>query len=868
MNEITDKSPVLILPHEDLKRSEGMDHDHGVVQGVARQGFEVADSFGREEAWTVLASRYGELLREFMMRPYDASVLEAMHAVVRAGAAAGAAVSGGEAASLQGKEGWVDVSTTDPALLLSSLSGRGRSPRFRIMYDSGSNAYRVFWNRSPEAGDDVSDLMEHGAWILSSLNGAERGVRRILGDKALVDSVLEGARILYVPQDAGLAFPRLLAIARSRESGAGIHEFWMPRLGQMRGRGNPPIAYRVTDTWHEMLNVKDLIIAVERMIAKARAMGKRPVAVWDLDGTVLDAREFAARIFNEWLLFYDGPDAAEIREKAKRSNVERGWNSRTILRDMGVAREETLKDADAYFQANFYSAERRLEMLPIRGMVELVKLFMGMGVMNLYATLRSSSDDTLLDGGSSSERILKKYDIWEKDSVLLRHEGEKIDWSEAAYLAGGNEPHKWTMVKSFRKRNPGAYIVVVGDNAPAHNNGYREYFEYSVVNIHPRGDDPPNSPPLYEDGVFEVDPDRLALDLAGWMEGCVRKGRVLAAEVSRQFGKMESAESSPFFMSYPEKHEAEIRASAVIASRTIDAVAGINPLNAIYYTFLEEINRGYSASPGRLEIFEEMVSKVNFVAGTSYAVMRGPGGVERIVNAKRGRLPEDVVVRPAPISFDGSWMSFRNAKSIRELESVLPDLPAGPDLTGVIAGDVYDLLSFGEFPRMIVALKSAAEFVSRKRKRAADELRAMEYGPRLAVGAMLALARMGMKVGWRDPNGLKRIQTSYELMRAPEHLRSKIKYVPTREKVRADIALWNLPHFGTTLKTMTKGVKRDGIVLIQSQKSAAEYEKEGLGHRLMAEVALPTGQYVLPTAFLHVAPQFNMPLSFQAWRVR
>ncbi len=864
MPEITDRSPVLILPHADLKRSREMDPDQGVAQGVARQGFEAADSF-RRDAWTLLASRYGELMREFMMRPYDASVLEAMQAVVRAGAS----VSGGEAASLQGKEGWVDVSTTDPALLLSSVSDSGRSPRFRIMYESGSNAYRVFWNRSPEAGDGVSNLMEHGAWILSSLNGAEMGLRRILSDSSLVDSVLNGARILYVPQDAGLVFPRLLPLARSSEGKAGVYEFWTPELGQTRGRGKPPIAYRVTSSLREMLNVKDLIAAIEREMEKARAMGKEPAIALDLDGTLIDARKFAARIFNEWLQSYDGPDAAEIREKAKGSDITRGWNSLEILEDdLGVKREETLKDADAYFQANFYNAERRLEMLAIEGMKELVQLLMKMGLKNVYVTLRSSSDDTLPDGGSSSKQILGRYATWNEGSVLLRHEGEKITWSKASYLAGVNEPPKWAMIKAFRKKNPGVYFVAVADNAPAHVKGYREFFEYSVINIHVKGDNPPNSPSLPDDAIFEVDPDRLALDLAGWMEGCVRKGRAYASEAIHQLSKIYGTLRSVFYMDYPEKHAAEIKSASIAASRVLDSVVSINPLNAIYSTFVGEINAKYANEPGELENFEDLLGVVNQQAGTSYAVIRGPGGVERIFSSRKGGSLEDAVPRPAPAYFTPSRISLKKALTFNEIEKVLLDMPAGPDLNGPIAGESFDRLSFGEFPRMTAALRTAVTYALRDLKMPANRLKVLEYGPRIALGTMITLARMGVSVGWRELNELKKIQTRHELMRVPAALREKMTFIPKKERFKADVSIWNLPHAGTTLKTMTKGMRSGGLVIVQSVKGSAEYQKEGLGHRLKAEITLPSRQYVLPTAFMNSISQVGRPLSFQVWRVR
>jgi len=421
--------------------------------------------------------------------------------------------------------------------------------------------------------------------------------------------------------------------------------------------------------------------------------------------------------------------------------------------------------------------------------------------------------------------------------------------------------------KAYRKANANYYFIGVLENAPAHIRGYREFFEYSVINMHVMGDNPPDSPTL-PDAVFMIDPDKLAIDLRAWQEGGRRKGSAFGSDVVQQFQRILSAQYSPFYLDYPERHEQEIRTAAVQASRTIDAVAGISPLNEINRAFIEKINETYTAQPGKLEEFEEMVARVNMIADTSYAVVRGPAGVERVVHAKRGRLPDDVRPRPVPKGFDSSKLSTKRALSMEELEARLQDMMFGPDLTEVLVGDRYDALSFARYPRMIEAFRSAMAYVSREFKKSLDKIRVLEFGPRLAIGGLITMARFGANVNWLERSDLKRIQTKLELERLPRVLQERINYKPPKDHGKADIAVWNLPHLNTPLSRMSRHVKRNGILIVQSQKSAEEYKKESNSNRLMAEVTLPAGQYVMPTAFLHVVPIFNMPLHFQVWKVR
>ena len=382
----------------------------------------------------------------------------------------------------------------------------------RVLFGPGT--YKVEFGRPPQV-EPGAPALELGAWILSSFGNDAGGMRRILFDDPSIDAVLaHGFRMFYVQGSSLLTHPQLIALSQNVQDGVPVKSYWVPPPGQSEERGSP-ILLRVTDQIHERLSVADLIATISAAAREAQARGETPAVALDLDGTLLNARAFTVMIFKEWLARYEGPDADEIRTLVALKNIKAGWNSGTILRDLGVARQETIDDALQYFNANFYSPVRRLEVPPVDGTVELVKLMQQLGVKAVYTTLRSSADDSLPDGSSVSEAVLRRLGIWDEPSVLLRHEGDAIDWSEAAYKSGKNEPDKWRMVKSYRKRHPDVFFISVADNAPSHINGYREFFKNDIINIHVEGDLPPHSPPV-GDGVYTVKPTQLKLDLAQW----------------------------------------------------------------------------------------------------------------------------------------------------------------------------------------------------------------------------------------------------------------------------------------------------------------------------------------------------------------
>ncbi len=224
--------------------------------------------------------------------------------------------------------------------------------------------------------------------------------------------------------------------------------------------------------------------------------------------------------FLSWVGEYEGVRSDDLKsavksafDNKKTSSLLDKKNVRDILRGLGILDEQLTTSAMGHFNANFFSPDRRVDAPIIKGMVELVRLLQDSGYEMMFVTLRSKDDDTMSDGRSASEVALRRAGIWKNDrSILLRHEGEKLDWSEAAYKKGNNEPEKWQMVLKWRKSNRDSFVVGALENAPAHVKGYRDAFEYGMVYVHPQGDNPPHSPDL-PDGVFTVVPDQLEREM-------------------------------------------------------------------------------------------------------------------------------------------------------------------------------------------------------------------------------------------------------------------------------------------------------------------------------------------------------------------
>ncbi len=788
-----------------------------------------------QEVWLHLAMQRPELIKDYMMFPHEPRVMEAM---VEAG--------------IDGSSSYAVIGET----AIKTLP-------LKVSYWPDSDTYLLHGVKLFGEHHQAAESMVAGAWFYSQLNGQADEVSRLMADDESMDAVLSGARILLIPRGAALFHPRPVGVsARHGESGT-VKEFWVPKPGQ-RAMWGSPAELRVKDDIRERMGVGYIIKAIVDAAREAWMKGLKPAIVWDIDGTLLSTREFAAHIFNEWVdKIYDGPDAEEIRSLMAEKGITETWDSDSALSELGITREETLASAKEYFNSNFHSPVRRLSMPPILPMIELLKIFQSVGfIRTIFSTLRTRVNDDLPDGNSSAENSLRRHGAWDSRVVLLRREIDDIGSFMKACNDSRGEPLKWDeSLKPFRKANPDVYIVAVVDNAPYQVGGYRRVFGDSVINVHVAGDMPPNSPPLPE-GVFTVKPDQLMGDIEGWRAGYAARGAQHAQEFLLRYGAMLAGRSYYLLDDDVGRLERSIGRDAKSAADVLDLISVYGGWHPTAQAFMEAINGTFTGSPWRMEQFEDVLDGVNHYSGRTFGVIRGRDGVQRIARTDR-TFPHDVELLPPPPDFRSDPIEVMPGyQGLYFLPETLAAIEAGEPLAKMDHAALYERLSFGRYPRMEYALGQIVGALAFGTERPVSEIVAVENSPRLALAAMICLARMGMKAGWREASDAMRYQTEFELMRVPEATRSRIMHVP-QGGTKADLSIWNRPYEHVRLSEMAKGVRSGGFVLVQSEQRADRYFREETGHNLLFEMPLESGEYVLPTAFLGAGA-----LSFQAWMVR
>ena len=820
-----------------------------------------------KDGWITLVTRHPSLIQDYMMFPHEPSVMDAM----------------ASAATVKGNGRYFDV---EPLKLSrephhwGNITGRSAHDvmrvlktlppdvqiRLRALYDPFSSNYLVNWGRQPEAEDLGNAGMIRGAWELSSFNAEEMEVHRLLSDTRVVDGILQGARILYIPGGAILDHPMVVGVSRKGEDdGVEVREVWTPKPGQRERRGSS-ISLLVTKGVRERLLVGDLVRTLDSVAREVRGIGHKPAVAVDLDGTVFSTRLFAAEIFNEWAEGYDGHRADEIRALVAENEVRECWNNATVLKGLGIDDEEIVAEAMVHFNANFMNPDRRLEMPPIMGMVRLVKILQRMGVRTIYVTARNAEIDTLSNGEASSRTLLKSLGIWDEGSVLLRNDERELHWSVGEFKNGHNEPDKWRMIKGFKSSNGDVYFIAVIDNAPTHVEGYRKYFRYGIYNIHVEGDRPPGSPPL-QDGVFSVKPNQLESDIEEWETLSISRGRELANDLSRRLTMMDQSKSSPIYDDDRTRLEKARERDARSAKQILTDVASLGSWDPKHKGFLDFINAMYGHSIAELEEFENGLRAVNRYTNSSFAVLRSTGGIARVVSAKDNETVDDVPVESAPDSIvlpavDRMIMGPMDASFTASLETIV----AGPELASLGVADHYMNLSFANYPRMQAALAAMLGMVRDTGLNILHEIVAVEHSPGISLAAMGVLAASGLDVRWREADSAERIRTERELRRLPDEIRSRIAYLDKDEPVKADIVISNKPYADVSLADVAKDTGFGGVIAVQGRAEPVDLMEEGSKLSLLGSVALYNGDYVLPTACTSSIVSAT-PLFFHVWQV-
>lgn len=813
------------------------------------------------QSWMYLVMERPELVKDFMMFPHEARVMEAMVETTTNATLFPMEGTEENIGAERNTSAWMDVTNfTLKSFFIAAIADRTiKAPHIKISYLPDADSYRVEWRRAMSSEPLPSEALVAGAWVFSKLNGEGDEVGRLIADGNLRSSVIEGARVLLIPAGSAMYHPRLVEISARKDEGIVVSDFWVPEPGQTEMRGSP-LELRVTKDIRERMGVGDLIKAVHAGVLDARARGLVPMIAVDIDGTVLNTRKFAASIFREWLDSYSGPDAEEIKRLAHESRIDEAWDSESILKELGVTRRETVEDAQKYFYSNFHNPVRRLEMPPIQAVVELLRIFQAMGAGTIYNTLRNRINDELPDGTSSARMIFERLGIWNERSVIIRDDVEDAERFKNECNSCEREPLKSEKLRQYRRANPQEFIIATIENAPFQINGYRKFYGDSAVNIHVAGDIPPDSPPLPE-GVFTVKPDQLTDDIEGWRYGYSTKGNQLADEFFLRGGALVTAKTYDFHSDDFDRAERSLRRDAKSAAEILQAAMKYGRWHPTAQSFMHLLNERFATARWQPGLLEDILEIVNLYTGSRFGAARGPEGI-RLIHSIDGGFPSDIEVLRAPATFETSQLQVRDVvRELYLLPEALASIEVGEDLASMSYSDLYANLSFGKYPRMEAALGQLISTLSFMTGKDVGELIAVEHGPRLSLAALICLARLGVKTRWTERSDVLRHQTESELLRVPESIRSKISYGDDVSTGRSDLAIWNLPSDGTNLREMTRGMEFGGIVAIQSEFRADHYAEEELEHSMLFDMPLHDGHYVLPGAVLGA-------LSFQAWMVR
>ncbi|MBU0506162.1 MAG: hypothetical protein ABII18_04270 [bacterium] len=521
-------SPFLVMPNRsDMLRPT----DNKLSPGEARI---ISDSSLTQMQWALLAQREPELVRHYLDRPLENTILRDILTASQglpkepsnASASANDLVL---AADFNACHPSVNLTAFDEPALQAFFASQAtlKNSTVRLVFNPLTQEYTLEWHR-PRSPESVTESLFHGAWKFSSVIKEAQGALALadaLTNPRLIDRVEDGARVLLIPERTKLTQPQIVRMQKQ----PGTHdraEFWFPRRGQLTRKGSA--VSLILPNVNERFDVDALVDKIIDDAKETAARGLQPALALDVDGTLIDLREYVIQLFNEWVNTLEDADRRHILDMARTKNTQemRAWDLPTLITDnFGITKESVIASAKEFHRVNFYDADRRVFAPTVPGMIQLIKVLQdrakaeGINLATVFVTNRSDQDDMMSDGKSSVEVCMTRLGIWNEHSHLSRHTGAPLDWSVEAFAASGggaHEPPKWIKVKAFRDGHPNIWFVAVFDNAPAHLNGYEKYFGHNVIKVHIEGDLPPGSPPV-NNGAFVINPFQLvsALEMLG-----------------------------------------------------------------------------------------------------------------------------------------------------------------------------------------------------------------------------------------------------------------------------------------------------------------------------------------------------------------
>ena len=199
-------------------------------------------------------------------------------------------------------------------------------------------------------------------------------------------------------------------------------------------------------------------------VAAVRAAGRLPLAVLDVDLTLVDNAPRTRAILVDWLLTLRGRWPGADAAIAAAQTMPIGFSALRNVRALGVDDEALLREGLAFWWERFFTARYAALDVPCPGAVEAARRLHGAGATLVYLTARPS---TLADATANRFREFG-LPIAEVGTVLvMKDEPKEPDGAfksrALAWIGGLGE------------------VVLCADNEPAHVNAMRAAFPAALA---------------------------------------------------------------------------------------------------------------------------------------------------------------------------------------------------------------------------------------------------------------------------------------------------------------------------------------------------------------------------------------------------
>ncbi|HPQ81372.1 MAG TPA: hypothetical protein PLZ86_06565, partial [bacterium] len=597
-------------------------------------------------------------------------------------------------------------------------------------------------------------------------------------------------------------------------------------------------------------------------IRAAWGSGKRPVVAVDIDDTLFASSKRAKRILSDFLSEWMPGSSwvADFVSKYIPSQVEYGPNH--ILSQAGLGHLGFGNTFNDYFSRRFMGPEEAHRISVRQGALNVLLALQSLGVRIIYMSGRSDNPYVRNDTAYQLKALGFPVDDFGVE-LVMRQDLQKSDEDfKGDALAG--------LVGPFDS------LVGVFDNEPGVLSNINRRFSmaplYLVGDRQSAGTKPP------PEGTLPV---ANFLGKTGRMPlpGNVQMGESMRLEgfsLSREFAaKMdEYRQLEASFKDGDASRSARMSKLLSSSASILKRISSLDAAHPMHAAFVLCLNGLFDGVPESIERHTEgFIDEINRGRKDPFVLLRTQEGIMQIAATRQGKIDVRLYKSHAPFIKPSPLPILKDAAGIN-LISALSVIPSGPVLPGKSGEFHYNAMMFGAltdtFPRMGFAFSWVVGSILSWKGGDAGDLFALEYSPGISLGNMIAMARMGVRVGWHEPDLARRLQTEHAISHLPMDLQAKIRYSGNdRKNRRADIVVLNSPH----AKGFEQVAKKHfgGVVVSQSGSSAAKLMgkiPEDGNWALIGETELGEGEYVLPPNCMPNKPSSaHVPSGyFQVWR--